>query len=217
MQRGLVMDFPGDYQVRSISDEFMWGDAFLVAPVYIPSVATQGKQRASATRSVYLPATPGLKTTWVHFHSGEQYAPGTQELNFQIDEAPVLARSGSIVLLGPYLQHTGESQDPVEVRIYRGSDAQFALFEDDGNSRNYQSGAATTIVFNWREEADELTIGARDAHFAGMLATRTFSIVWVTPGHGVGVAPESHPDQSITYTGEQVVVKRQSSSVYTVI
>ncbi len=44
--RPLVMDFPSDATARELTDEYMFGPAFLVAPV------TEYKARS---RSVYLP------------------------------------------------------------------------------------------------------------------------------------------------------------------
>ena len=40
-----------------------------------------------------------------------------------------------------------------------------------------------------------------------MLARRTFRIVWVKPGHGIGVAPAPAADKTVTYDGKAVIVK----------
>ena len=52
IMRGLAMDFPGDAKVRDINDEYLFGPAFLVAPV----IAVQG---APAARSICRPAVAG--------------------------------------------------------------------------------------------------------------------------------------------------------------
>ncbi len=64
IMRPLVMDFPGDTTAREITDEYMFGPAFLVAPV------TNYQAR---NRPVYLPATPG---GWFDFWSGNNFAGG---------------------------------------------------------------------------------------------------------------------------------------------
>ncbi len=62
IMRGLVMDFPADIKARNINDEYMFGGAFLVAPV------TEFKARS---RKVYLPAG----ADWYDFNSGRSGNP----------------------------------------------------------------------------------------------------------------------------------------------
>ena len=50
-----------DAQARKVRDEYLFGDAFLVAPVY------EYKARA---RGVYLPAG----AEWIDFHTGARHA-----------------------------------------------------------------------------------------------------------------------------------------------
>ena len=57
IMRGLVMDFPADRKAWGINDQYLFGPAFLVAPV------TEFKARS---REVYLPAG----TLWYDFYSG---------------------------------------------------------------------------------------------------------------------------------------------------
>ena len=62
IMRGLVMDFPERRRrSRDIDDQYLFGPAFLVAPVY----AVQGAQRA---RSICRRAA-----TWYDFYTGERY------------------------------------------------------------------------------------------------------------------------------------------------
>mmetsp|Transcript_70426 Transcript_70426/g.199700 ORF Transcript_70426/g.199700 Transcript_70426/m.199700 type:complete len:884 (-) Transcript_70426:91-2742(-) len=199
VQRALVMDFPNDRRTWSISDEFMWGDAFLVTPIYTPV----DKKTNASTRSAYLPQT----AQWVNFQTGAGLPSGDAEVTFKQSEAPAFVRAGSVVVLGPLLQRSDEKPaDPLEVRVYAGRDGSFTLFEDDGVSRAYQQGKATTIAFSWDEAKRQLTVGARQGSFPGMLQSRTLHVVCVRPGHGVGVA-ESKPDKVVHYTGVEVSVK----------
>ena len=109
---------------------------------------------------------------------------------------------------GPDLQYTGEkAADPIEVRVYGGSDGNFSLFEDDGLSSD--ASASTLIPFQWRDSKRQLVIGQRSGKgFVGQLDSRTFKIVLVRPGVGVGVDPT--PDASckaVTYTGQSLTVE----------
>jgi len=199
MQRALVMDFPQDRRTWSVADEFMWGDAFLVAPLLAPA----DPDSWATTRGAYLP----VAASWVNFHTGAGQASGEAEVTFKLDEAPVFVRAGSVVPLGPLRQHVQDgAPDPLEVRVYPGADARFSLFEDDGTSRDYQRGLVAAVDFVWDDEKSELSIGARQGSFPGMLENRTFHVVRVAPGRGCGVGPGA-PDAVVRYSGQAVLLR----------
>ncbi len=195
MMRALPMDFRSDEKVFGIDDQYMFGPAFLVNPV------TQPK---AESRSVYLPAT----TPWINFWSGETVDGGQRmEASAPKREIPLFVRAGSIVPLGPEMQYTGEKPaDPIELRIYHGADGRFALYEDEGDSYDYEKGAYSLIPIQWNEAAQTLVIGKRNGQFPGMLKNRTFHVVWVSPNHGVGMEPTGKPDAVVKYTGQAVKV-----------
>ena len=111
--------------------------------------------------------------------------------------------------LGPYLQHANEkAADPLELRVYGGGDAEFVLYEDDGHSRDYQTGKASTIRFSYDDANGTLSVGARNGSFDGMLHTRTVRVVFVAEGHGVGLEPEGSPDHVVAYSGAAMTIKK---------
>ena len=97
IMRPLVMDFRSDTTARETGDEYMFGPAFLVAPV---------TTYQATTRSVYLPTTAG---GWYLFWTGAPAAGGASlSAPAPFDAMPVYVRAGSIVPLGPDLQYTSE-------------------------------------------------------------------------------------------------------------
>jgi alpha-D-xyloside xylohydrolase len=193
--RPLLMDFPQDGQALPVGDEYMFGPAFLVSPV----------TTAQATsRPVYLPAG----TKWVDFWSGETVTGGTTvTANAPLNILPLEVRAGSIVPLGPVMQYaTEQPADPMELRVYRGADGKFTLYEDEGDSYAYEKGAGATIQFAWDERKQTLTIGKLAGSFPGMLKERTIRVVFVSPGHGTGMATEEKADAVVHYTGKSVTV-----------
>ena len=87
--RALFMDFPADPKAADIPDEYMYGPAFLVAPV-------SGAGR-NASRTVYLPAG----CDWYNYWTNERLHGGqTIEADAPIDTLPLFVRAGSIVPLG---------------------------------------------------------------------------------------------------------------------
>ena len=196
LMRALVFDFPNDRIARESRDEFLFGPSLLVCPVTQPG---------AATRPVYLPAG----TSWTDFWTGQTLQGGqTVTAPALIDRMPLYVRAGSILPLGPYLQYVAEKPaDPIELRVYRGANGALTLYEDEGDNTNYERGLYATIPIGWNDKAHTLTLGARAGHFPGMLARRTFHIVWVGPGRGVGVAPSPAADRTVTYDGRVVTVK----------
>jgi alpha-D-xyloside xylohydrolase len=192
--RGLVMDFRTDTRVATIGDQFMFGPAFLVSPVTEPG---------ASTRHTYLP-----KAKWYDFWNGTS-AEGSRAVDAAapIERLPLFVRAGSIVPMGPEKEWSTEKpEDPIELRVYRGADGDFTLYEDENDGYNYEKGAYATIPFHWDEAKQTLTIGERKGEFPGMLAERTFQVVFVSENHGVGVMAESKPDKTVHYSGKQISV-----------
>ena len=174
-----------------------------------PSVAAKLKEReVPATKYVqfYLPEG----ADWIDFWRGDKYSGGqTVEVPAPIDEIPLMVKAGSILPMGPYLQYAEEKPaDPIELRVYTGADAEFVIYEDEGENYNYEKGVYATIPVKWNEKEQTLTIGERKGEFPGMLKKRTFRIVWVEKGHGTGMEPEQNADKVVKYSGKEVKVKK---------
>ena len=95
--------------------------------------------------------------------------------------------------------------DPIDLRVYRGADGDFNLYEDENDNYNYEKGAYSVIPMHWNEAKQILTIGERRGEFLGMLSTRTFRVVFVNTNRGTGIAPGS-PDKTLNYSGGQIIV-----------
>ncbi len=196
--RLMAFDFPQDKKVRDIKDQFMYGPAFMVNPVLAAGVNQ---------RDVYLPAG----SSWFDFWSGQVLTGGqTLSAPAPIERIPLFVRAGSIVPMGAKDQYVGEaSGSPIEIRVYRGADGMFTLYEDDGESHSYQKGVHVRIPFHWSERLQTLTIGQREGDFSGMQKAKTFHIVWVAQKHGVGV-DSTKADHVVEYTGRPVKIRPSS-------
>ena len=195
MMKALPFVYPHDPSVRNINDQFVFGDSLLVNPVTTPQ---------ARSRSIVLPAGEH----WVDFWTGKTYPGGqTIKANAPLDQIPILVKEGSIVPMGPVVQSTAETEDPLEIRIYGGRDAAFLLYEDSGDGYAYEQGARATIPLYWDDRRDTLSIGNRSGTFPGMLERHHFRIVLVRRDHGVGSAWDSSPDRLITYDGHQITIQ----------
>jgi alpha-D-xyloside xylohydrolase len=191
IMRGLVMDFPADKRAWSVGDEYLFGPAFLAAPV------TTYKARS---RKVYLPAG----TRWYDFTTGKSFAGGqTIGAAAPYERMPLFVRAGSIVPTGPAIQSTAEQPNgPVTLNVYTGADGRFSLYEDDGLSRQYLHGQYSRIPLSWNERTKTLTLGAREGNgYPGMAVSRVINIRWMKPATPRTLAFDSKPNVTVTYDG----------------
>jgi alpha-D-xyloside xylohydrolase len=207
LMRPLVAEFRQDPEVDGIGDEFLLGPGLLVSPVTSPG---------ATRREVYLPRDPSLAARgtgdgWYDFWTGAFKEAG---LRFQApapyESLPVFVRAGSILPMGPELQHTAEKPaDPLTLWVYTGRDGRFDLYEDDGATYGYEQGQFATIPLSWDEARGALTIGARSGSFPGMLASRQVRVVFVSKEAAVGHSAAPEPAATVTYDGKAVVIPRK--------
>ena len=142
--RGLFMDFGNDPNTASISDEFMFGPALLIAPV---------TEQGATTRSVYLPAG----NDWYNFWTNERLHGGQRvRVAAPIDTLPIFVRAGSILPLGAPIESTEQKQAIASVRVYPGTDGDFTLYSDDGKTYAYESGKSEITHLHWSDAAGKL-------------------------------------------------------------
>ncbi len=142
--RALFMDFPNDPAVTNIPDEYMFGPAFLVAPVV---------DQGATSRKVYLPAG----SDWYDYWTNKRIKGGqTITAEAPIDTIPLFVRAGSIVPLGTEVLSTDDRQDIAMVRVYPGADADFTLFSDDGNTYAYEKTGGSVTKLHWDDATHQL-------------------------------------------------------------
>lgn len=196
LMRGLVMDFGGDAKVNNIGDQWMFGPAFMACPV--------GYYKAR-TREVYLPKQSG----WYDMYTGKHYAGGqTITADAPYERMPVYVREGSIVPYGPEIQWSDEKQpEQITLYVYTGKDADFLLYEDEGTNYDYEQGKYATINIHYDESSRTLTFGKRNGAFDGMLESRKFKVVTVTPTKMQSLEFDNVQGQTVSYDGNQTTLK----------
>ncbi|RYX80232.1 DUF5110 domain-containing protein [bacterium] len=179
----MLLEYPSDPKTAEMRDQWLFGARLLIAPALY-----KGGQR-----DVYLPAG-----NWYDFNTGASISGNqTLKVTAPLDVIPMYTRAGTILPLGPIMQSTTLAKvDPLEIRVYPGANAQFSLYEDEGDNYDYQKGAFTRIPMSWNDKSKSLTIGKRIGSYPGMLTTRNLQIV--LPGQ----APKP-----LTYTGQATTLK----------
>lgn len=217
--RALYMDFLNDKNTWKIGNEYMFGKAFLVAPVLHAQYTPEQKQNIlkenegwnkttnnqvnlslnvdftqSKEMEVYLPS--GNK--WYNYWTNEDFDGGQKlKIKTSLDRIPLFVRAGSIIPIGPDVQYTNEKiWDNLIINVYPGADGTFTLYEDEGDNYNYESGAYTEIQMKWNDTKRILTIDARKGEYNGMLTKRNFTI-----------RTADGKEKIITYSGKKINVK----------
>ncbi|MFZ3380523.1 MAG: TIM-barrel domain-containing protein [Candidatus Acidiferrales bacterium] len=132
--RPLFWDFPAEGpRIADITDEWMFGDELLAAPV-----TGEGQAR----RSIYLPAGQ-----WFDYFRGQRYAGG-QSIVYPVDsqtwaDIPLFIRGGAILPTQEIQQYVGEHPiTRVQVDVFpTAAETSFNYYDDDGITYAYEKGA----------------------------------------------------------------------------
>jgi len=186
--RQLAMEFPGDPAVAATTSSWMLGPALLAAPVLQDDNAT----------TAYLP----LGATWFEWGTATTHAGGSTLplANVPLDRVPVFARAGSIVPLAPPVEFSDALPGgALQVAVYGGAGASFTLFEDDGDTMAYASGAVATLALAWDDAAKCLS-WARGG-VAGAGGAQAFTQLAVT-AYGVDGTTSTAAETAIGSSGK---------------
>ena len=118
--------------VREVKDQYMFGDSLLVAPI----------PPGTPTRKVLLP--PGK---WYDFHTGK-YAGANETIDVTpgLATMPVFVKDGALIPMIAARTHAPAAGETValEVRHYGEAPGSLALYDDDGETFDFEKGA-----FSW--------------------------------------------------------------------
>ena len=179
--RSPLLEFPGDEPMFIHSNlssyEFMSGEWLLAAPVY-----TQG---AVTRDGIYLPG--GAGQIWLDYWDGTRYAGGQTLDGYPapLSTLPLFVRAGAIIpQIAPNNFFNEKPWDPMYLELWPAGNTSFALYEDDGVSREAlppgSAYATTTIAvsapaayLNSSSSANvTISVSAAQGTFTGQLKAR---------------------------------------------
>jgi alpha-glucosidase len=192
--RPLLFEYPEDETTYTADDEFLFGDALLVAPITRPGVEH---------RHVYLP-----EGTWFHFWSGERFDGPTHILaHAPLGEPALYVRANRAIPIGPDASHTDERPtDPLTLLLHPADGAgESTLYEDAGNGFGCERGeyARRSIACESSDERITVHIGEREGSF-------------VPERREVRLELRGVPAQSVLVDGEERETEQGSDGVLTV-
>ena len=154
--RPLLFEYPGDTTTYTTDDEFLVGNAMLVAPISKPGIEH---------RHVYLP-----EGCWFHYWTGERFdGPAHILAHAPLGEPAIYVKANAAIPLGPEMNHTGEKPtDPLTLSLYPVAGAgETSLYEDAGNGFAYLDDeyARRSVTCAASEDGVTVRIGARAGSF----------------------------------------------------
>jgi alpha-D-xyloside xylohydrolase len=139
--RSLLLDFPEDTQIRKLDNAFMFGDSLLAAPFL----------GEAASRKIVLPRG----VAWYELKTKQWHQGGTNiTVSGSPGEMPLFVRENSLLPLAePVQQIDGATVFEITVKVFGERPTPFTLFEDDGTTFDFESGAASRVVLTCDQAA----------------------------------------------------------------
>lgn len=119
---------------KEIKDQYMAGEYLLVAPMFA----------GQTERTVMLP-----KGNWYDFYTGKYVGNGERiTVSPGLDRIPVFVKDGAIIPFMEAALHAPKAGQKInlEIRHYGKADGSYRLYDDDGETFDYEKGA-----YSWRD------------------------------------------------------------------
>ncbi|NES95711.1 MAG: DUF5110 domain-containing protein [Desertifilum sp. SIO1I2] len=176
--RPLYLAYPEDREAYLLGTEYLFGDRILVAPVVEPG----------GYRIVYLPSGGWWERATHQFYAESDYL----NLYTPLDCTPVFVKAGAILPLAESSLRVGTSPpETLVLEVYAGAEGDLNLYEDDGESTDYQNQEGSRRLFRQRHEGYRsiLSCNPIQGSYRGMAESRTFKIRWIglKPGSQIQV------------------------------
>lgn len=155
----LTFDNPTDENVVNLTDEWMFGDGLLAAPVL---------EEGAGSRDIYLPAG-----TWIDYNRGDVYE-GNQTINYEVNDddwtdVPMFVKQGAIMPMQQPQNYVGESAVKTIYLDTFASDKEtsFTHYDDDGKSFDYEKDTYLKQKMTTSKTADTstFTIGSKEGSY----------------------------------------------------
>ena len=143
--RALILEFPDDPEVRTIDDQFMFGDLLMAAPL----------MGSADRRTVYFPTG----SDWVDFRTRAVYREGSRhQIRTQAGDVPLFVKDTALLPVAAPVQHVaGDTLFDIVVQVYGETPGPFVLFEDDGETFAYERGEGNRVTLTWSDGAGAVT------------------------------------------------------------
>ena len=144
----MYYSYPEKEEAYSVKNQFFFGSELIVAPI---TTKINPKTNLAKVR-VWLP-----KGRWTDIYNGNIYEGEKYIDMFRgIESIPVLAKEGAIIpLSSDNKSNNCKNPEDLTIRIFRGNNT-FELYEDDGETMNFEKGAFAVTQLSISEKNSEI-------------------------------------------------------------
>ena len=184
--RSMPLEFPDDRKVDDMVYQYMFGPNLCVGIF---------------SNEIYLPAG-----NWTDAWTGERIVskgetitheyPDTRAGLLFIREGAVIPTQGDIEFIGT------EPFRNIVLKVYPHGDSQFTMYEDDGDSYDYQSGSIATTLFECHQNGGdvEIVVNPVKGSYKGMPEERNFQFEIQCDAKPSSVSADGKPVSGWTYS-----------------
>ncbi|RME01167.1 MAG: DUF5110 domain-containing protein [Calditrichaeota bacterium] len=185
IMRPLLLEYPDDPNALDAYNQtsYFWGDHILVAPV---------TRKGEAFLKVYLP-----RGQWYDFWSDKRLDGGQYiYVDTPLHKLPLFIRAGAVIPMREVQQFTGEKPlKLLKLHLYPGEKATSWLYEDDGQSFNYEKGEWCKTRYTLRASGQRTVLEIREREGQYVPAKRELRLIL----HG-----KRHPVKQISVDGRSI-------------
>ncbi|MFH1159582.1 MAG: glycoside hydrolase family 31 protein [bacterium] len=187
--RSLAIDYTFDPYVydRNYQHQYMFGDAFLVAPV----TSDQKYQK------VWFP-----EGTWYRLSNTMRFEGQSEEtVDAPLNDLPVFVKGGSIVPLQSVVQYTAQPPAPVlEIHVYQGeTGSTFVYYEDDGITFQYEQGRFYKRLITFDPETRKVNFSRVEGSFPSKFTSFKLIFHGFTPDVPERIIENSNGEMTMTF------------------
>lgn len=162
LQKGVLDATDNPYAMSTrmeIKDQFMFGPSILVAPIFA----------GETSRKVILP-----QGKWYDFYTGEYVGEGEIIEVTPGKDIPVYVKDGGIIPMIPSVTAIDGKKMPLEIRHYGEKSGHYSLYDDDGETFDYENGEFTRI---------DIKVEVKDGKKEGKVIIPKGANVWSYDGY----------------------------------
>lgn len=161
------------YDDENYSNQYYFGSSFMISPIIKPMDSDMNR----TIQKFFIP-----DGVWYDFKDGKRYLGNHKYIGFySIDDYPIFVKQGSIIpMAGPNSFMSYKNPQDLEIHVFPGKSNTYHLYEDDGETYNYQTGryCITEIDYNYRKSNYTLIIRPIEGDLNSLLPTRDYKIVF---------------------------------------
>ena len=151
-------------------NEYFFGSELLVSPITSKSDA----DLRMGSAMTWLP-----EGAWTDVFTGVRYRGGRRiTLWRDLSSIPVLAKAGAIIPMQGEDELSSRTDNPkhLELCVFAGGDGSFTMYEDDGVTMAYETGAFVTTEYRLEQNGGRFVIGAAKGELSLIPEQRSYTI-----------------------------------------